>query len=284
MLKQRIVTAVFLAAFVAWVLFTRPAPQFGFFLVLATAVCAWEWSQLGNLRSVAQRIAYVILVTVVVAGLIFSPPILLPLIVPVTLVIWLFIAVDLKRRPVIANQQDKPAWSLLCLAAFLLTTAVASLYLALVKVSALYVLYIIAVVAAADIGAYFSGKRFGRRKLAIEISQGKTIEGAIGGMASVIVLTSLVLAFAPSFDSGVVAADRGAGGVANGVNGAILVAASLLAALLSVVGDLFISRAKRTAGVKDSGVLLPGHGGVLDRFDGLLAATPCLVMPLIWAF
>jgi len=129
------------------------------------------------------------------------------------------------------------------------------------------VVYIIAVVAAADIGAYFAGKRFGQRKLAVEISQGKTIEGAIGGMLAAIALTVLVAAFYDGF----------------AVNPIVFFTVSVLAALWSVIGDLFISRAKRTVGVKDSGVLLPGHGGVLDRFDGLLAATPWLVVPLLWS-
>ncbi len=268
MLKQRIITAVLLAAFVLWALVAWPVPYFGGFLVVVAAACAWEWSRLGNLVDVTQRILFTGLVAGLVALVIFYALGLLKLMVPLAMLLWLGVAVDLKRRPVIAVKNGKPDWPLLALAAFMLITAVAALYLALDSRSPWYVVYIIAIVAAADIGAYFTGRRFGRRKLAVKISQGKTIEGALGGMAAAVALTMLVIVFIPAFSDNIL----------------VLFVMSLLAALLSVVGDLFISRAKRTVGVKDSGKLLPGHGGVLDRFDGLLAATPWLVMPLLWVF
>ena len=278
MLKQRIITAVILAAFVLWALFTWPAEYFGVFLLFCTAACAWEWTRLGNVRALPWRVAYTVIVTAVVAGLVFPGLALLKIIVPLALLVWLMITIDLARRSVISLENDSPDWFLLVLAAFLLAAAVASLYLALVERSALYVVYIIVVVAAADIGAYFSGKRFGRRKLAVSISQGKTIEGAIGGMAAAGALALLVTLFARFFAENSYV-DSAFSGLGSG-----FLAVSFMAALLSIVGDLFISRAKRTVGVKDSGKLLPGHGGVLDRFDGLLAAAPWLAIPLLWSF
>ena len=278
MLKQRIITAVILAAFVLWALFTWPAVYFGVFLLFCTAVCAWEWARLGNVRAVRWRVAYTVVVTGVVTGLVFSGLALLKIIVPLALLVWLVVSIDLARRSVISLENDRPDWLLLALAAFMLASAVASLYLALVERSALYVVYIIAVVAAADIGAYFFGKRFGRRKLAVNISQGKTIEGAIGGMAAALALALLVTLFAQFF-----AENRYVDSAFSGLGSGFFVM-SFMAALLSIVGDLFISRAKRTVGVKDSGKLLPGHGGVLDRFDGLLAASPWLAIPMLWSF
>lgn len=276
MLKQRIITAVILAAFVLWALFYWPAQWFALFLIFTSGACAWEWSRLGNLQGAGYRIGYTVAVAcvtaVVVSGVIYAGSAPLKILVPLALMAWVAILVDLRRRPVIALVPGKPNWALLALAAFLLTTAVASLYLALIERSALYVIYVIAIVAAADIGAYFAGRRFGRRKLAVDISQGKTIEGALGGMLAATVLTVLVLTFAPSLTKNVFS------------GGALLFVMSLLAAVFSVGGDLFISRAKRTVGVKDSGNLLPGHGGVLDRFDGLLAAIPWLVVPLLGLF
>ena len=268
MLKQRVITAVLLALLVVWALFTWPAPYFGVFLLVASAACAWEWSRLGRLNAPQTRAGYTAAATALAAALLLAPA-ALKVVVPLALLIWLYIVVDLKRRPVKQTPPDQADWPLLALAAFLLATAVASLYVALVERSAFYVVYIVAVVTAADIGAYFAGRRFGRRKLAVEISQGKTIEGAIGGMAAAMLLTIIVLFF--FVDS--LSVDRTA-----------FFIVSVLAALLSVAGDLFISRAKRTVGVKDSGTLLPGHGGVLDRFDGLLAGAPWLVVPIIWAF
>ena len=112
----------------------------------------------------------------------------------------------------------------------------------------------------ADTAAYFAGRRFGRRKLAPSISPGKTWEGVIGAFAGVGVYYALLwFAWAPEFLTGSRASD-------------LLLVAGMLA--LSVEGDLFESWVKRRAGVKDSGTLLPGHGGVLDRIDGVIAAMP----------
>ncbi len=119
-------------------------------------------------------------------------------------------------------------------------------------------LYALTLVWVADIGAYFSGRRFGRRKLAPAISPGKTREGVLGAVLLNLVWMGAVYFLADGFGFGLV----------------IFVAISLAAALLSISGDLAISVLKREAGVKDSGKLLPGHGGVLDRIDSILAAAP----------
>ena len=120
-------------------------------------------------------------------------------------------------------------------------------------------LAMLAIICSADTFAYFAGKRFGRRKLAPQISPGKTVEGVIGGVAGALVVAFLAAVFA--LDLGIVST-------------AIWCLAALAAALAAVIGDLYESRLKRRAGVKDSGKMLPGHGGVLDRIDGLLAAAP----------
>jgi phosphatidate cytidylyltransferase len=113
--------------------------------------------------------------------------------------------------------------------------------------------------------AYFAGRRFGKRKLAPSISPGKTWEGVYGALVAVAVYALVLLAFAegagysvPIFPSGAI----------------VWVALVLALAGVSIVGDLFESQLKRHHGVKDSGKLLPGHGGVLDRIDALLAALP----------
>ena len=123
-----------------------------------------------------------------------------------------------------------------------------------------------AVVWAADSCAYFAGKTWGRHKLAPEISPGKTIEGVVGGLVGSGVLAALMGAFLPGGE---------------GIPLWAWVLASVVAAAVSVGGDLYESRLKRHAGVKDSGTLLPGHGGILDRIDGLLPATPVLVTLLV---
>jgi len=127
----------------------------------------------------------------------------------------------------------------------------------------LQLLLIMGVVWIADSAAYFCGLAFGRRKLAPAISPGKTWEGVVGAFAAV-ALYALMLD----------AADHGR----HGVNVVILGTAMTA---LSIVGDLFESLCKRQAGVKDSGNLLPGHGGVLDRIDGLVAALPMAALVLL---
>ncbi|MNE46814.1 Phosphatidate cytidylyltransferase [compost metagenome] len=117
----------------------------------------------------------------------------------------------------------------------------------------------------ADIGAYFSGKRFGRRKLAVQVSPGKSWEGLYGGLAASLALTLLVGLYRDWDARELVVALLGAA----------------LVVLISVVGDLTESMFKRQSGIKDSSNLLPGHGGVLDRIDSLTAAVPMFAV-LLW--
>lgn len=130
----------------------------------------------------------------------------------------------------------------------------------------IWLLTALAIVWAADTGAYFAGRRFGRRKLSPRISPNKTVEGLAGGAVAGVLV-------------GV------AGGALAGAGAAKLPAVALCAlvvVLFSVVGDLFESLLKRHAGVKDSGDLIPGHGGLLDRMDSVLAALPAFVLCKEW--
>ncbi|UOD29743.1 phosphatidate cytidylyltransferase [Massilia violaceinigra] len=137
------------------------------------------------------------------------------------------------------------------------------------KHSAVYLLSVMALVWIADIGAYFSGKAFGKRKLAPTISPGKSWEGAIGGGIAVLVLSCLLIQFAGPLLADTFPVHLQA---KLGWGGALAVLMVLVAA--SVVGDLVESQLKRRAGVKDSSNLLPGHGGVLDRIDALVPVMP----------
>lgn len=146
---------------------------------------------------------------------------------------------------------------------------------ALFTISPLYLLSVMAIVWVADIGAYFAGKAFGKRKLAPTISPGKSWEGAIGGWVAVIVVASasaLHPALANTFAVEVLAHWGWAG----------LVAVLTVLVIASVTGDLFESQLKRRAGMKDSSNLLPGHGGVLDRIDALIPTLPIAVLLVSW--
>ena len=124
-----------------------------------------------------------------------------------------------------------------------------------------------AVVWVADIAAYFSGRAFGRHKLAPSISPGKTWEGAIGAVVAVLLFGFGVLTWQGASNPG----------------GAMVVAAGLvLWTAISIIGDLFESLLKRQAGLKDSGTILPGHGGILDRIDSLTSTLPLVALGAVW--
>lgn len=129
-------------------------------------------------------------------------------------------------------------------------------------------LYMLTLVWLADIGAYFSGRMFGKTKMAPSISPGKTWEGVIGGIAANLLWMSLIFGLSGDW-------------LETGLPLYLLIGVATI--LLSIVGDLFVSILKREAGVKDSGKLLPGHGGILDRIDSVIAATPVFVSGLIFA-
>ena len=128
------------------------------------------------------------------------------------------------------------------------------------------VIYLIALVAMADTGAYFSGKAFGKNKLAPELSPGKTREGMFGGL-----LGATILSIFGAWYFALPLQDW-----------TYFIFLSMAVAIMSVAGDLFESLMKREVGQKDSGNILPGHGGMLDRVDGLLAALPIFTMGILW--
>ena len=129
-----------------------------------------------------------------------------------------------------------------------------------------WLLVALALVWAADSGAYFAGRRYGKRKLAPRISPNKTVEGAVGGLLAALVVALVLAPFA---------------GASLGQLPLVAVV-TLFAAAFSVVGDLFESLLKRHVGAKDSGDLIPGHGGILDRIDGVLAALPVFAVGKAW--
>jgi phosphatidate cytidylyltransferase len=148
---------------------------------------------------------------------------------------------------------------------------------ALFAYSPLYLLSVMTIVWAADIFAYFSGKAFGKNKLAPSISPGKSWEGAIGGGIAVLVIASLVILF-----GGDALANTFPVRVQASLGWAATFAILILIVAASIVGDLFESQLKRRAGMKDSSNLLPGHGGVLDRIDALVPVLPLAALIGAW--
>jgi phosphatidate cytidylyltransferase len=273
MLKQRVITALVLVAVFGLGLFATSPDQFALFLAFIFALGAWELGAMSGLHSAPQKGLYVVLVLALIYLLQFVPvsPVL-----TVGLLWWLLCTILVKIYPSGMALWSRPGLRMLA-GVLVLVPAWAALMQARVSMidgmpglsGAWLIFYIFVIVWLADIGAYFSGKRFGKRKLAPRVSPGKSIEGLVGGLAAVLVLP-VGVAFATGVE----------------LQGLVwLTIVTLFAAALSVVGDLTESLMKRVAGVKDSGKLLPGHGGIMDRVDSVTAAAPvfmCMMMLSGW--
>ncbi|MES2605853.1 MAG: CDP-archaeol synthase [Pseudomonadota bacterium] len=269
MLKQRVITAVVLMLVLLSVLFLLPPLAFELLVTVVLAAGAWEWTALSGVSSRSQSMLYVGVLFTLGFVLVHLPPAMMPLLLGTAVLWWLLAFVFVLRFPAPNPLLRHRLFLLLAGVFVLLPSWFALLYLERLPGNRnFYVLWFIALVAAADIGAYFSGKTFGRRKLAPAVSPNKTWEGFVGGVVMTCVVAILGARLGP-----VVAL--------HAVNIALLLAAGLVLALVSVVGDLFESMLKRLQNMKDSGNLLPGHGGVMDRLDSITAALPLYVLLLI---
>ena len=268
--RTRVATAVVLfVAFAADVFLASP-DVFALVLVLVVGAAAWEWSRLAGVRGEHAQTACGALIGLIVLVALYVPQSewFVRWLMLAALLFWLAVPALFALAPVLAPIERADPVLLAGGTLLFVVTAVAMQYLhsGAPHASPLLLLYALSIVWLMDIGAYFFGRRFGRRKLAPLISPGKSWEGVWGGTA----VTALALAIV------VLALDWPLRDTVR------IVLATLLAAAASVVGDLYESRVKRGAGAKDSSDLLPGHGGVLDRIDGLLAALPAFAF--VWAW
>ena len=264
MLKQRVITAVILAPIVVGGLFLLPPTGFAVFTGALLAIAGWEWANLAGFQAGLPRWGYAL--ALVALMVLFQALPVVPLLVALA-VFWLVVAVIVARYPGGVRLWEPRLVRLLLGMAALVGAWLAlnhlrggELALGHTRSNLLLILYTFLVVWAADIGAYFAGRAFGRRKLAASVSPGKTWAGVWGGLA---VVAALALGVAWWLDLAGLAVVQ-------------FLLVSLLAALASVLGDLFESMLKRHRGIKDSSQLLPGHGGILDRIDSLVVAIPVL--------
>lgn len=271
MLKTRVITALLLLLVLLAVLASGSFTFFVLVVALFLLASAWEGFRLFQVRQPA--LCAVLLVGVFLLIVLqdnFSAPLML---FGLCAAIWLFrlvpsLGLGLPALKSFGNSLLGSVYGIAVLGCFV---AIVVLF----QQSPVYLLSVMAIVWIADIGAYFAGKAFGRRKLAPSISPGKSWEGAIGGWLAVLLLTSvstLFPAFADTFAADVLSE--------SGWPGFVAVMSTLVAG--SVVGDLFESQLKRRAGVKDSSKLLPGHGGILDRIDALIPTLPLAVLVSAW--
>lgn len=258
MLKSRILTALALAVVLITVLLYLPPVMTFVLLTVAVLLGAWEWSALIGSATRPLRGFYVLVIALLLgaAWLWCSDRSALRLLLLGSAAWWLCALAWLSFAP-----QRVAPWSAALAGIFALVPAWVALgQLRLIEPrGGAWTLYALILIVAADTGAYFVGRRFGRIKLAPRVSPGKTWEGVLGGMGLAL-LAGLV------------------GARVFGVPSAALVPLALTVAAFSVVGDLTESMLKRAAGVKDSGHLFPGHGGMLDRLDSIVAGAPVFLL------
>ncbi len=281
MLKERVITAVVLLVVLGLILFALPSVFFSIFVLLVVAVAGWEWSRLAGLVRAEHQIGYaaVMFLLVLLLKLLPGQSLLARLTSTAAIAFWgyaLYLIIVSPEREKNNHSEysenslkafDLPLLG--CGAFVLVSTAFALMELRYraSEHSVWLLLYVLGLVWVMDIGAYFSGRRFGKTKLAPRVSPGKTREGVYGGFVFALCLVMVAMLVHAPFRE----------------HAFMFLLASLCAALVSVVGDLYESRLKRASGFKDSSQILPGHGGVLDRIDGVVAALPVFLGIWIWA-
>ncbi|MFK8016874.1 MAG: phosphatidate cytidylyltransferase [Gammaproteobacteria bacterium] len=262
MIKQRIVTAAILALLLLGAIVLLPKSAVVLLLAGLFLGGFWEWAGFVGHPFGLKRAPFVALgAAALIATYVYifryggsALAILLP-----AAVWWLIALIWIIRYPTPVPRSVVRAAAFVVLIPAWLGL---SLLLTRPQSGALWMLAAFVLIFAADTGAYFSGKAFGKHKLAPAVSPGKTLEGVLGGA---VLSCAIAFLFAPYL----------------GVSSWLLAAVTLPIALVSVVGDLIVSLFKRNAGLKDSGRLFPGHGGILDRIDSVCAAAPMLALGLL---
>lgn len=276
MLKQRVITALIMAGlFLAAVIFL---PLQALAVVFGVLVLAggWEWSRMAGWESTPARALFVLLLAAVLAalyvycGLGTQPdrdqvqPVL-----GLACLWWSFALLWVKSYPASAVMWSNRLMRSLIGLLILAPGWTAAIFLLSYPRGGMLMVIMVIIVVAADVGAYFAGKSFGKHKLAPDVSPAKTWEGFWGGELCAVLVALSLWYFLPA---------QGAH-----ISLVALLAIVLATSMASVVGDLSVSMVKRESGTKDSGSLLPGHGGVLDRLDSLCGAAPVFALGLVLA-
>lgn len=260
MLKQRIITAAWLAPLVLAGLFGLEGSAFALFTALIVLLGTWEWTNLAGITQTAQRatLVGVMAVLMLIMWLIGAATAIWPLWLAAAG--WLLNLYWVARYPA-AGEQWQTSMRRLAMGLWVLLPCWVG-FNVLRESGMAWLLFVLLLVWCADIGAYFVGRNWGKRKLAPRVSPGKSWEGVFGGLAATVIL-AILFAVWLSLDM--------AGGLT-------LILITAVVTLTSVLGDLLESMLKRHRNIKDSSQLLPGHGGVLDRIDSLTAAIPLFAL------
>lgn len=276
MLRQRVVTAVVMAALFLGAMAYLTLAGLALFFAAVVALGAWEWALLAGWRGLAGRAFYVLLVLAGMAALYLYGDLggvpareQVQPVLGLACLWWCFSLLWVKGYPTSAVLWGSAPVRCVMGLVSMVGAWFAAVYLLSFPRGGLLMVALILVVAAADIGAFFAGKTFGRHKLAAAVSPAKTWEGFWGGMFSAGLLALLFWYLLPPHMAH--------------VSLTAVMSVTLTTALASVVGDLTVSMVKRESGLKDSGSLLPGHGGVLDRLDSICGAAPVFALGLLLA-
>ena len=267
-LATRVVTAAVLVTLVLGALFLLPPAGWAAVVLVIIAAGAYEWARLIGLAGNRSTLFVALVLALGGALLIGAAPVRgsgwPPFVVWGACGLATLFGIAMGTPSVMLTWQPRST-PLRALAAVVVLLGAFVAVVDLQARSPWLVLAAMAIVWIADTAAFFAGRRFGRHKLAPQISPGKSWEGAYGGVAAVVVYALLLVPLASR------AGVRSAGDASSIV---LWIVFAVVLVALSIIGDLHESLLKRRAGVKDSGTLLPGHGGVLDRTDALLAAMP----------
>lgn len=274
MLKQRIITALVLVAALGSGVYYFPYSGFLLFAAVIILLAGWEWANLSGLSSMPGRCAYLVLLaaSLLVTGYYCSLAQLSHInlanvqqLLGLGGIWWAIALLWVKAYPASAV-----LWGSLPVRAVMGLLVLVPCWLALVYLRSLddgivCLAYLIGIVVTADTGAYFSGRKFGKSKLAPAVSPGKSWAGFWGGFICTLLMATSIGAFYSIA----------------GLSQVALIGVTLVSGLASVLGDLLESMVKRHRGIKDSGKLLPGHGGVMDRMDSLTATAPVFALFVI---
>ena len=274
MLRQRVITALILAGALIATLLCAPYPAQAMLFSLVAAAGGWEWAALVGAQRALSRTLYAAIIPLLCialwTGLALDGPEAAMHARPwlaVTALLWSAMLLKLKYY-VAGRGAWRCAWLRAMMGWLMLTATWLAVIVCLTLINGPFIVFLlILTVAAADIGAFFAGRRFGQHALAAEISPAKTWEGFWGGMLCVALLATLIWQNLPLSQL-----HLGWGS---------LMLLGLTTAGASVVGDLTVSLVKREVVLKDSGSLLPGHGGLMDRLDSICAAAPVFALGLL---
>ncbi len=261
-LRSRVVTASLLAPIILALVWFSSFSVLTVFFGCVSLIGAFEWLRLSGVQDVRIKVIFYVALVAVATLILFNSS-LVPWFLSFVVLYWFVLA----YRTLMSWTAQKPVWPMGKRAAgFVILSGgwVAAVWQKVLLDGAPYLLVsLLLIIWAADTGAYFSGKRFGKTKLSPNISPGKTVEGMVGGVLGALLISAL---------TGIFWLNLG------GVRFWLWLALVAFVVIFSVIGDLVESTAKREADMKDSGSLLPGHGGMLDRVDSLMAAAPILAV------